>query len=242
MPANDIHLQEQHGLSPDGTPEAPNAAFTGHNVHNLGEAIIEQPVDTSLARRAEQFITQHRSTNKIPPQEKSTRGRVTDPANDHRLKQNREKSDEDSQEEDLSEHVKNKEKEMAQEEHRYERLQDQRPSFVAAKLLQDVKYHEVYGAEIQRRLGKTADLQAARQYLKNELVQASDVTIKNTLQTLISKVATLLIEAGGLGDISGGGCVNCGRTMARSEAMNNGGSCYGCTDDRAGIGDGEDDS
>jgi hypothetical protein len=70
-----------------------------------------------------------------------------------------------------------------------------------ASLLNNVRNHHIYGSEMSRRITKNptvASLNSARQWLKKELANTQSESEKKELYTLVSKVASLLIEAGTL--------------------------------------------
>jgi hypothetical protein len=180
-----------------------------------------------LAKQAEAFFSAQ-PARLAPPGAGSHRGHVKDPAHDHRLKQNKTKEegrddhgddhdgnpDDDAQNEAyeraqqrrLEEHKRlleqsknDQSKELSLRQHDVNMQNAHSP--INASLLSKVRQHASYGAEMSRRITAkptASSLGSARTWLKAKIAATQDETQKKELYELMSKVATLLIEAGAL--------------------------------------------
>jgi len=130
--SDDIHDKEQENAGPTVEPELSNKELKQYDYKNLGEAVKMEPskVDNtneelgaraSLQKRAWDFVHQHRpeltrelnkkNPNTAPqapgnaPAKDRHRGVVTDPDNDLRLKENKEKHDKEDTDQDTHDSI-----------------------------------------------------------------------------------------------------------------------------------------
>jgi hypothetical protein len=217
--------REFDGLLPEDTK---SEDLFSNDVDDLEDAALQTKFNDNpdLAARVAAYFGDDNSRGASGPPG-AHRGHVTDPAHDHRLKQNHDRSDnsvehdDDKDHEDENEAVNEsyqKAEERKIEEHkrlleqnhmdngkelsmRQHEVNMQNAFSPTASLLNKVKNHEVFGSEMSRRITNKptiASLNSARNWLKEKVLSCSNDAEKRELYSLLSKVASLLVEAGAL--------------------------------------------